>query len=236
MESFYAHQDNGESVLLTCYEGRCDHWPSYNLDEDAFLQDWLQANADVIPEHLGGGTTQCDCKESHKRHCKFHKRGCYWHWMNRNASRWFRKVASLRYAAFLDYRYIMWIDCDAEFVKTVPYDFFVQGFDGHSLFYCRGHREAPEVGVFGVDLETGGREFVNALCDRYASRDYLKYHRWDDGFQIGSLVDEGVVTANDLVHPTRFKGRTNFVIPHSAIGKYIKHDKGRHGRKLGIML
>ena len=142
----------------------------------------------------------------------------------------------MRYAASLHYRYVIWIDCDTEFVKTVPFDFCVREFDGHPLFYCRGHREAPEVGIFGVDLENDGKDFVKALCERYTSRDYLKYHRWDDGFQIGSLVDEGVVTASDLVHQTKYIGRTNDVIPRTKLGKYIKHDKGRHGRKTGLML
>lgn len=251
IESFYEHQDNDWSELLTCYEGySCDHWPSYDLDVDAFLQEWLADNADVIPVHLGGETTQCACRNSHERHCKHHVNGCHWHWMNRNASRWFRKVASLRYAASLEYRYLMWVDCDTEFKQTISMDFYVRQFAGQSIFYCRGHREAPEVGVFGVDLDggaggmfeidgNGGQGFIRELCHRYESREYLDYHRWDDGFQIGALVDAGLVTANDLVHPTRFASGPNYtndVIPHSAIGEFIKHDKGRHGRKTGVML
>lgn len=244
LESFQTARQRGR--ILSCYEGTrpTDHrgkaYEYYNLDKDAFLHDWLTANKDVIPKHLGGTTEMCSCRDAHERHSRFHVKGCYWSWSNRNASRWFRKVASLRQAAVraaeLGTPWLVWLDSDTYFVKELPVSYLQEKLRGVALFYFQGHRDATESGILGFHLEQGGRAFIDALCQRYTSRDYLKYTHWDDGYQIGKLIDEGVAPALDLVHPTKWHRKTNDVIPTTDIKEYLCHKKGLHGRYMGIML
>jgi len=249
LESFRVVQQPG--ILLSCYERTrpddllCRRRPFefYDLDRDDFLQTWLQDNRDVIPKHLGGATTICGCKDAHLRHSRFHKRGCHWHWMNRNASRFFRKVASLRRAAELADElgtpWLVWLDSDCYFVQSLPLSYLNDKLRDVALFHFRGHREATESGIVGYHLERGGRRFIEALCERYTSREYLKYHRWDDGFHFADLVDKGIVKSRDLAHPSKWRKKTEDVIPTTDIREYLAHEKGRngqHGSDGGVML
>lgn len=206
----------------------------YDLGKDQFLLDFLENNKDVIPAHLGGETTQCNCKDSHEMHCKHHVRGCYWHWMNRNASRWFRKVVTYRAAAALrTHRYLLWVDSDSVINQKITVNMMKTSLQDTAMFYFRAHREAPETGLLGIDLANGGAEFIDTISNRYASREYLSYHRWDDGFVTGSIVDEKQVSAVDVCKGRRYT--TNNVIPGTVWGKRIRHEKGSHGRRLGVM-
>jgi hypothetical protein len=237
LDSFHRYKQAGP--MLCCYEGMSPPamkntlW--YNLDQDEFLQTWLANNKDVIPEHLGGTTTQCNCKDAHVKHSKHHTKGCYWAWPNRNASRWFRKVATWRYAATRGYQHICWLDVDCHFKRDLPRDKFIEFLAGSGLFYFRGHRPAVESGILGFDLQAGGQQFVDAICNVYTSRRYLKYDRWDDGYVVGKIVESEKIAAHDMVHPTRWRHRTNDVIPTTPISQYIVHRKGDHGRA-NIML
>lgn len=228
--------------LLCCYEGAKPARPEpnfqwHNLDTDPFLQDWLVANRDVIPEHLGGTTKMCDCPNATQRHAT-HKKGCYWQWMNRNASRWFRKVASLRHAARQGSPYVIWLDADVVLKQAIPSQYLSDRLQRLGVLCFRGHRPAVEAGLVGFNLKTGGQIFIEKLCQRYTSRDYLKYERWDDGYQMAMLLDEKACRFRDLVHPTKHKAgrlKTNNVIPTTQFVRYIDHRKGRHGTGLGIM-
>lgn len=230
--SFYKTQSSGEMLVSYegfKYKGAGDRELKYNLDKDVFLHTFLRENADVIPIHLGGETTQCDCKDSHEMHCKHHIHGCYWHWMNRNASRWFRKVATLRHAASLPYRYVLWVDSDSALVADVSMRDFITELHGKSFFYFRAHRPAPEVGLVGFDMANGGREAVAAICNRYESREYLGYERWDDGFIWGTLIDENLVNAHDACGKSRLNH--NHVMMKTKWWNFVRHDKGAHGRQ-----
>jgi len=248
LESFRVVKQPG--AMLACTEGfkrpekafEGKPYIYHNLDDDPFLGRWLMENKDVIPDHLGGDTKMCDCPGANERHGREHKTGCHWHWMNRNASRWFRKVASLRQgvrvADALGTPWMVWLDADDHFIRPLPLDYLKEKLRDVALFHFRGHREATESGILGIQLAQGGREFVAALCERYTSKDYRKYERWDDGYQISRLVLEGKVKARDLVHPTKYKSgdlRTEDVIPTTDIKKFLVHDKGRHGQYLGLM-
>lgn len=231
--------------LLVCYEGGRPPLPEppcvgFDLDADPFLKNWLAANRDVIPEHLGGLTKICTCPDAEKRHSRHHVRGCHWQWMNRNASRWFRKVASLRRAAALAPAYdadlVVWLDSDVVFKRALPSATLAAWLGNYGVFVCRGHRPAVEAGVVGLALSQGGRAFVDALCREYVSRDYLKLERWDDGFVMAVLADRKVCRVRDLVHPTKWKNKTNNVIPTTVLAPYLDHLKGRHGSGLGVML
>ncbi len=230
---FYKNQPHGS--LMVCYE-RFDYQPHgdreilVNLDNDDFLQTWLKENEEHIPHYLGGVTTQCGCKNSHEMHCKNHVKGCYWSWPNRNASRWFRKVACHNIAAKMPWRFVCWIDSDAWIKNAIELPFFMDHLHGFGFFYFRAHRPAPETGIIGFDMEYGGRQFVDYLCHRYTSGEYLQYERWDDGFIVGTLVDEKLVGGVDVCRGMKINH--NDVIPHTEWGKFVVHEKGAHGRRL----
>lgn len=210
-----------------------------NLDKDEWLHEWLREWAHLIPDYLGGTATECDCPDRAARHGK-HKARCHWQWMNRNASRWFRKVAALRLAlGHLDgHRFLVWLDSDAYFQMPLPEAFSAGELESADMYYFRGHRPGVESGVLGFKAGGGAKAVVKALCRRYTTGAFTEDERWDDGFQIGRLIDTNAdhnLRFRDLVHPYRHKGRTNDVIPTTGIHPYVRHVKGTHGTKLNIM-
>jgi hypothetical protein len=242
VRSFHEHQQG--DVLLLGLEGmtlpRAIGLVHADLDKDQFLQGWLRANRDVIPDYLGGTARICKCKDRHQMHGKhLDNPGCHWQWMNRNASRWFRKVATLRLAvreaADWNSRILVWLDSDSEIIRPATEQALLDVLGGKGVAYCKGHRPAVEAGVVLYDLEAGGREYIDALCKSYESRKYLRHKRWDDGYQMAVLGNSGKFEVRDLVHPTRYRGKTNDVIPTTPLAGYFVHNKGRHGRGLGIM-
>lgn len=229
------------STTLVCVEGLgAENFPPgtlvHNLDIDPFLQSWLSAHEDHIPVHLGGTMKDCSCPGREKRHAK-HKYGCPGQWMNRNASRWFRKVASYRVAATMGFRYLVWLDSDCLLLKEFGVEAVKKILDGHGVAFCKGHRPAVESGVVLFDLKRGGRAMIDGLCDRYVSTRVFADERWDDGFQMARVAKE-IPSCNvvDLVHPTKLKGKTNDVIPHTPLAEFVKHAKGKHGTGLELML
>lgn len=234
--------------LMVCAEGMDNDRPNspeylgmewYRLDQDPFLLKWLHDNRDAIPRHLGGTTEQCQCKDAHLMHSKHHKRGCYWQWMNRNASRWFRKVAALVHVIDLPNRpnFVLWVDADSTFVKPVTGDLLRRQLGTAGVFYFKGHRPAVESGLLCFNINKMGALAIDTIRRRYVSKEYRRDERWDDGFQWGrvfrGLNAERPGYAKDLVHPTELKGVTNHVIPETLMGQYITHDKGRHSRGAG---
>ncbi len=135
IESFVGSGTEGQ--LLVCHEGMGEKWQSSSpnvtwkaIDEDPFLLSWLKENADIIPPHLGGSNSgKCTCpKGPFPEDGKGHEPPCICHWMNRNASRWFRKIVALKRAC--DFRRkdakkkeawdaVIWIDSDCLFTKRV---------------------------------------------------------------------------------------------------------------------
>lgn len=233
IRSFVKEQKCGR--LLVCDEGmpdgqsypdRCDR---ANLDDSGWLHDWLSANRDVIPDYIGGLARECDCEQRHRMHGE-HKTGCHWSWMNRNASRFFRKVAALRISlSMMDaFRYVIWIDADCRFINTLWPEQITHYLQGQSFFYFRAHREAPETGIIGFDVEAGGMSVVVELCRRYESREYLKNERWDDGYQLGRMIDAEIVTGHDVA--ADYTCKNNHVMTFTSMWKIIRHRKGSHGR------
>jgi hypothetical protein len=229
--------------LLVCLEGKCDlpkdrRLVRYDLGGDRFLAEWLAANADVIPDYLGGRAKECACPGRQERHAR-HKPRCHWSFMNRNASRFFRKVAS--YHALVEHpdagRYALWLDSDTFFKQPLPHDLVLRALGGSAVFYFKGHRPAAETGILGFDLDRGAKAAVRALCKKFTSRDYLKLDRWDDGFVTTVVLRElqPKVRSRDLVHPTKFKGVTNHVLRRSEFSTYVEHMKGHHSSGIDLV-
>ena len=210
----------------------------YDLDRDTYLQGWLKTNRDIIPRHLGGKAVQCPCPGSENLHPrqKHIRASCHWTWWNRNCSRWFRKIPSIRQAMQMGYRYIVWIDCDCWFTEDA-YEFRIAnilgGLDG--FFLKSPHRKVPECGIVGYDLDSAyAREVIRLVEYKYDSGNFRLLDRWDDSYvwwcctkiarrqfphsEFNDLASEVIV-------------RNGHVVESSRIGKYIRHNKGEHARQ-----
>jgi hypothetical protein len=245
--------------LFVAYEGAppdeiSSKFDYYDLGLDSFLQTWLEENKDVIPEYLGGLAPECSCPGREERHAK-HSHGCHWQWMNRNASRFFRKVAALKAAVPAadahKARYIVWLDSDCRFVAPLPEHYLQNVLGDVGFFYFRGHRPAIESGVMGFDLSGSGREMIEITAKCFSSKSYRTYDRWDDGFIWTKMVEEhpeiGAVDMvkkhmRQLAHEQRkayglLPGRkpSNNVMPMTTINTYVIHAKGSHGSGMNIM-
>lgn len=209
---------------------------THDLDKDEFLRNWLVANRPYIPEHLGGTAKGCQCPNGpygpHDK--KRHRLPCVGYWFCRNASRWFRKVVALRFALQLKPEYIVWVDADCRFLKQVRVEHVKSWFQQHDVFYFKSQRPVMETGIVGYDVRPGhrGRDVIRSVQLCYTSGDYRRLIRWDDSYVTQKAIAATGVRAVDLA--TRV-GEHGAVIEYSPVGQYIMHDKGRHGRKLGIM-
>lgn len=206
----------------------------YNLDTDRFLQEWLQKNKDIIPEYLGGDKPPCKCKNPFSRK-EDHVEGCYHSWWNRNCSRWFRKIACLKYCIdfFTTYDYFIWIDCDCTFRKEFTLTDCIGLFKDKSVFYVKGEwRKVEECGIVGYNIKKYGKAFLEKFIELYTNGDFRNCVRWDDSYifqkaRLRNLDEECIDLAKGL--------KASKVIEPSKLGKWFRHNKGTHGRKLNIM-
>ena len=247
VESFGAKQIPGQ--MLVYLEGtkyKAGEWPIYaqyadlNVEDNEFLAAFLKTNADVIPAHLGGTAEEplCRCNGGpFDPHDKRHKMPCVGHWFNKNAFRWLRKTAAQQMAltkARKDgFDTLIWLDSDCRFKQTVD-DNIVAGWFKHinSVFYLKSTRPILEAGVLGFDLAKGGDSVIEAVYDMYASGAFRRQKRWDDSAIYQWCVDRAKCPVVDIANAV---GAHAAVVPHSPLALFIEHDKGRHGRKLGIM-
>lgn len=209
-----------------------------SLDGDPFLVRFLAEQADVIPAHLGGRAPEPHCRcpgGPYGPHDRRHRLPCLGHWFCRNFSRWFRKVAALRLAVRVrpDAGLVVWVDADCRFrrhvdVATVRRSWFAGDRD---VFYLKAGRPVMETGVVGY-RGAGGRAVLERLVDRYRSGRFRSDPRWDDSYQTQEALAESGRPAVDLAWKV---GPHAAVVPYSALAAYLEHDKGRHGRRLGLM-
>lgn len=242
----------GNARMRICYENppgqgdvlgnelrKYDFVDLYCLDNDKFLQDWLRDNADIIPTHLGGKAQICDCPNAHEMHAK-HKHACHWQWMNRNASRWFRKVASWLHATQVvvpqtQARFVLWFDCDTKWNELPNAKALTRIGSEKAVSYAKSQREAIESGIVLFDFERGANIVLLELCRLYMT-DFRQLHRWDDGYVLTVVTQQLASICQDLVPPwPPGQQPKNNVMPFTPWAKYLTHLKGSHGRKLGIM-
>lgn len=168
-------------------------------------------------------------------HDKRHKPACVGAWFNRNFSRWFRKIVTLRAALELRPRpdVLIWIDADCRFVRRTTTPVISRWFGSMTtgIFYFKSARPVMEAGLVGYNMKVGLKG-LQAFIKRYDSGVFQKDPRWDDSFQLQRVIDSRVVRAIDLA---RRVGERAEVVPHSIVAPYIEHSKGRHGRGLKIM-
>jgi hypothetical protein len=220
---------------LAVKDGKVLYTPIENMP---WLSEWLNANADVIPKHLGGtadGT--CTCPGGPLEvHAKNHKMPCIGHWFNRNASRWFRKIVAqdfaLKFAQERNYTHLMWVDSDCHFLRNFQRADVQGWFSSTAMFYLKHKREMLEAGVLGFDLTRNGNSVMEHVIDVYRSGQFRTLKRWDDCAVYQWCVDRTKVPCVDIA---RRVGEHARVVEYSPLARFVTHDKGRHGRKLGIM-
>jgi hypothetical protein len=205
---------------------------------DGFFTEWQIKNSDIIPVKFGGQSTNaCACVGGpYAATSKNHKPKCPAAWFNYNAARWFRKIVALRAAlerhkTHTAYSSIIWIDADCVFTSSVSENDIDSWFNGTDAFYLKNKRPVMETGVFGFNLKGNGADLLEQLIARYTSGAFRKEDRWDDSMQLQKVLLRKKVNAIDLAK--RVTGNSD-VVENSVIGRHIMHDKGRHGRKLGI--
>jgi hypothetical protein len=162
---------------------------------------------------------------------------CVGAWFNRNASRWFRKMAALRAAAEAYKSHsdlcLVWVDADCEFANPVDERVVASWFAGTAVFYHKSKRPVLEAGVVGYNLAAGAEPILRWMLECYDSGNYRGLVRWDDSYVLQKAIEKNPdVPVADLAS---FVGENAQVIPYGPVGPYIVHAKGRHGRVLGIM-
>ncbi len=229
VQSFYDKKVHGD--FLTLSEGfACADTPlNYNLDNSIFLQNWLQNNKDVIPYYMGGEAKECICPNG--LYAKHHNKGCYFQGWNRQASRWFRKIACYHHVLniYKDYDYYIWIDCDTEFTHKISTKFIVNLFGDNELLYLKGQkRNVDEVGFVGFVYSQQVIKFFNMIFNCYVSKTYRKFVRWDDGYIFWKVRKNFLLKTRDLA---KGANKTS-VFSQSTLKEYMKHFKGNHARNL----
>jgi hypothetical protein len=228
-----------EGKMLLCHEGafgeclpvdaaRLVH---HDLDASPFLVEWLAANRDIIPAALGGTAVSCSCEDPASP--VDHRDGCVFHWYNKNASRWFRKIVALEIASRLAGNgAIVWIDCDCQFVRRLPAAAVADLFGSASVLYHKGpDRTAVESGVMAVRLDPPGRSFLRAVIERFRSGDFRRDLRWDDGYQFSKVIEsQPELPCKDLGGRSHAPRGVGHVLPGSPLGYYLRHRKGVHAR------
>lgn len=250
---------SSEADLLVCYEGGSYHedfkeltWLKlYNLDGDPFLKRWLSENKDVIPLDRGGQFDGCRCKYrkgiekifpflAKKIKRDGHVECCPDSFWNKRASGWFRKIVSIDYALkkfSSSYDYIVWIDCDCVFLKTISKNFLISLFLDKEIIFLKGERAVAETGWLGLKVGDLSRNIFEQIRDVYESKEFRSFERWDDAFIIGSVLlrPENYSFSRDIASKkSYFNGTDSNVFPCSLVGEYVEHWKGNHSRVLKI--
>lgn len=206
----------------------------YNLSSSEILNKWLEDNKYIIPESLGGVARPCNCIDPYAKSEKGHIEDCHHTWFRRNASRWFRKYVTLQEAFTFGYDIVIWIDADCEFKQQVTEEFINGLLEDKSILYLKGwQREVLEAGVVLYRNDKIVGKLFNDIMERYLTGAFKRYFRWDDCYILQKQLKKYEQYTKDI--GTSINGKHSDIFTNSLLGKHIQHNKGKHGRKLGIM-
>lgn len=224
-----------------------------DLSTQGSLTTFLRKHRGIIPTYLGGQALPCTCPGQKERHAK-HRPRCHYSWMNRNTSRWFRKVVAQKAAAerfvMPRTRWLFWLDVDCQLLQEIPAPVAQGLLGGADVMHLKAWRRASETGVIGFDLAQRGTAVIDSVLGLYTSGRFLTQNFWDDCATFDRALTEGRFQAFDLAARSlkeqgldkgqieaRRQGKRPIteVIPYTPLAAYLTHDKGRHGRKMGLM-
>lgn len=205
--------------------------------DDPALAEFVSKNKDIIPKQFGGDWTgPCSCLNPNDSKDSRHKPACPGAWFCKHSVRWFRKILALRSllnSSYAGYSHIFWLDSDVLFKGRVTEALVRKWFNSNDLIYFKGpKRKVWETGILGMRGE--GIALVNKVFDYYMSGEFRKSPRWDDSYAF-QTVSARLKTAKKMDLATGAT-KTADVIPFSPLKDHLEHNKGTHGRKLGLMV
>ena len=175
-----------------------------------------------------------------------HVPDCYFTWFRRNSHRWFRKYATLYQALEIglnNYTKLLWIDSDCVFKsqlteETICRNFFADDTEREGdLLYLKNRRRVLEAGFVGYNIgccHIRGYALLKEIFELYQSGKFKRLFRWDDCYTLQKIGLSGRYRSRDLCHGIDRSNHSD-VFRYSQLEPFIKHNKGRHGRKLGLM-
>lgn len=207
--------------------------PADSVDLQAFIRN----NQDIIPKEFGGAWEgPCSCPNPNDPKDKKHKPGCPGSWFCKHAIRWFRKFIALRSfmkASYLGYTHVIWVDSDVVFNDKVTESDVNSWFNRNDVFYLKGpKRKIWETGVVGFSAKRGLTLIQNSY-DCLQDGRFRSFPRWDDSYVLQTTA-ESMRNLRCLDLANGASGHSD-VVPHSPLHPFLTHNKGTHGRKLGIM-
>lgn len=235
--SYSEHQAKfGSPSLLLAYSE--DEAGTRRINKE-YLNWYLTTFNHLIPPHLGGAAKMCKCPSTFPKGGTSvnkinHKPGCHSSLWNRNAYRWFHKVAALK--TYIDNlhsgntpEYLVWLDCDCYFKKHLPNQFITDLCADYELCYLKGtKREAIESGILIFKMhDNSGCDIIQCWFNWYRLEWFIKEPRWDDGYILTQVVKKAGYDVRDLVSRKAISRPAD----DCPLTPYLGHNKGDHVRK-----
>ncbi len=217
-----------DNEIYVAYEEMQDEFSNEKIITTDILQDellisWLKNNKDIIPNIMGGKADPSIC------HCetKKHIQGCPFSYFNSRASKWFRKVVALNWAAEqTDADILYWLDSDCLLKKHIPTEFTEEIMGSFDTLYLYGKpRKRAGTGVeASIIVFKKPFTFIKDWLEFFISGEFRKEYRWDDGYIFARMILYKDYNAKDLVSESNQRNVVNV----SPFRFYIDHYKGSH--------
>lgn len=223
VESLYYKTKELNRVIKVYTEGFeefHEHIHYINIDNDKWLNDWLTNFKYLIPLEYGGTNSN------------------YMRNFNYNASKWIKKVASIKLARNLNnFDYLIWIDCDSKIHININYELISESFKDCNVFYHHGIKREKkqygiETGVIGFDKI--GLNIIDRWTTYFQTGNFEKLRRWDDGFVLRHIINKIKIKKDvSILIKDLTPDDANWLYPlrSSIWNPYIEHIKGSHTRK-----
>jgi hypothetical protein len=205
---------------------------TYNIDNDQVLKDWIEKNKEIIPIRYGGTHPVCGkpgCVDP-KDMWKGHKPKCLNGGYNSRASKWFRKLITLKEVINSHYRYVVWIDCDCKFIRQLDFATIDKVCSGFACSYhwgvYRPKRNLPiETGLVVFDMAAGGGKVILDWFELYTTGKFREQELWSDSHLLEVALRNNH-KSQDLMKLPGSEPHRSRVVEYGPFKKYITHDKG----------
>tara|TARA_Y100000592_G_scaffold45392_1_gene72039 strand:+ start:4680 stop:5453 length:774 start_codon:yes stop_codon:yes gene_type:complete len=215
-------------------EEQTPDFPCYKIKDVPEFANVFEANKEVISKAYGGlGVGFPD-------DIKLAKGSTWWNyrWFG-----WFRKVVMNYHAVCVsnfDDEFLIFVDSDIRFTKSFDDEFLRRVTNGKPISFFRGNRPAIDSGLVVVNNKSKKpMKFYKWFMEMFTDGSFRKLNRWDDGYVLTKLVErcpekwfcDFAKNQNPIKHKNSNGQETGGqVIPLTAWGDYVEHDKGIHIR------